>query len=449
MRGKCTAISILLALGGAPPAEAGVRGDAGWSADSSAWGWCDAWILPDSTAGCRFFGRESRRWIEVGRREALEEWRPWEPEMSPTGTRPMIPVHPMQEDEGNPGPVRLLGRLVPSDDVIEIWRLEGDVEHGVQGGEWATVFDYSPDGTWLAAGAVHVDHETSRNELSVEVRPVAEWLALANNRLAVEDLAAGRIRSAVRHLARARRCLEAPGEVVKAGPPIPASSPLEGVGYADPDPLHELAFAGWSGDGERFCACDAWREAGEDRARCRITEPPFTEWKPVLVSLIHMWCPGVGKPRAQVRAPIPYRFVADGGFDGKIGSVAVYMTGGALGPAMGAVVEKGWEEPATERDRYPAFFHAVGLPSPDGAWIAVGYLQESGDEYEKLRHVIEVRRSKEWTDAAAADIRLDERASPPSLDDLEPAVDLPAGGKGPAATVAGPVPGSGCGTTLP
>jgi len=197
------AVSLVAALA-APDARAGVRGDSGWSADGSAWGFCDPWMLPDAEGGCRFFDRDERIWVELGRREALELWRPWEQALEPSGTRPMWAVYPMEQDEGTPGPVTLSVRLVPSDEVVEIWSLEGDVVVGDRGGEWRTVFDYSQDGLWLAVGAAHVDHETSANEVSVTVRPVREWQALALTRLALDALARGRIEAGIRKLARAR-----------------------------------------------------------------------------------------------------------------------------------------------------------------------------------------------------------------------------------------------------
>lgn len=451
MRGVCIAVPVLVALAWANGADAGVRGDMGWSADGGAWGLCDAWILPDSTSGCRFFDRQSRVWVEIGTREALRAWRPWEAEMKPLGTLPLIPVYPMEEDEDNPGPVRLSGRLIPSDDVVEIWRLAGDVTHGERGGEWTTVFDYSPDGLWLAAGAVHVDHETSHNEFFIDVRPVSEWLALALSRLAMEKFTEGRIRAGLSSLARARRHLESGQEERQAAAPGPLHSPLDSTRYVDDDPLHSRTFVRWSTDGRTLCACESWRETtGEDKTRCSILLPPDREWRPVLVNLVYTHCPGYGNPPEPLPAPSPHHFVADGGFDGGVGAVSVYMTGGSLGNVLGAVVEKRWEEEVTGRNRYPAWFHAVGLPSPTGKWIAVGYLEERGEEGEVLHYEVEVKKTQEWLEMARSEIELHERTDPPMIDDARPALALPPEQKRKPDVGKEPGPGpSGCSVTIP
>jgi len=429
------------------PAGAGVRGDSGWSADGRAWGLCKPWILPDAGSGCRFHDRESRVWVEIGRREAIALWRPWEPALVPSGTPPLIPVYPMEEQEDNPGPVSLSGRLNATDDVVELWSLAGDVMHGARGGEWSTIFDYSPDGTWLAVGAVHVDHETSRNEFFVEVRPVPEWLALAHVRAALDKLAQGRIREGLASVARARRHLGESAGPAAAAAPRTLDSPLDGEGLALEQPLHAMTFTRWSKDGRTLCVCESWQQDGETKSRCRTRTPPGEEWTPVLVKLVDTHCPGYGRPAAPPAAPVPYRFWADGGFDGTTGSVSVYMTGGDLGPHLGAVLERSWDEPLRQRSRYPAYFHEVGLPSPDGKWMAVGFLEESGPDGEHLEFEIEVDRIAAWVEKARAEIALHARSDPATLDDARPVLDLPVE-EAPAPPPAQPPPGGGSGCAL-
>ncbi|MBW2262832.1 MAG: hypothetical protein JRG91_12725 [Deltaproteobacteria bacterium] len=442
---------VCVALTWADPAGAGVRGDSGWSADGRAWGLCEAWILPDSRAGCRFHDRESRVWVEIGRREAIALWRPWEPALVPSGTPPIIPVYPMQEQEDNPGPVSLSGRLNDTDDVVALWSLEGDVTHGDRGGEWSTIFDYSPDGIWLAVGAVHVDHETSRNEFFVEVRPVTEWLALAHVRAALDKLSQGRIRAGLASMARARGHLEASSQSARAATPRSPDSPLKAGLYLDEDPLHEKTFARWSRDGSTLCICEAWRgTGGENKSRCRTLTPPGEEWKPVLVNLVYTVCPGYGRPAAPPPAPLPFHFWADGGFDGTSGAVGVYMTGGDLGPALGAVVERDWDEPLEQRFAYPTYFHEVGLPSPDGRWLAIGFLEEEGIEGGRLRYEVEVGRVADWVEKAQAEIELHARSDPPTIDDARPALDLPVEQGKPLPPSPPPAGGgSGCALILP
>jgi hypothetical protein len=451
MRRACTALALLMLVAQARTARAGVRGDSGWSADGRAWGLCDAWILPDSVEGCRFFDTQSRVWLEVGRREALAAWRPWEEALEPSGTRPLIPVYPMQEQEDNPGPVRLSGRLVPSDDVVELWRLAGDISHGERGGEWSTIFDYSPDGLWLAVGAAHVDHETSANELFVEVRPVDEWLALAMTRLAIEKIASGRIRSGLANLAAARSLLAREKER-QGSAPEPRRSPLTGTRYVDDDPLHSKTFVRWSTDGRTLCACEASEEiTGAVRTRCRILAPPDGEWKPVLVNLVHTHCPGYGRPPDPDPARPTPSFAADGGFDGRSAAVSVYMTGGALGSALGSVLERSWEEEIEDRSAYPAWYHAVGLPSPGGKWIAVGFLEERISQVVKLSYTLEVRRFDNWVEAALAEIELYERTGPRALEDAEPLLRLPVekDEQEPAGEASGEAGRQGCSVSMP
>jgi hypothetical protein len=445
-------ISAMVAVALAWPAAArgGVRGDLGWSADGRAWGLCNAWILPDSPSGCRFFDRESRVWVEIGRREAIALWRPWEPELEPLGTRPLIPVYPMQEQEDNPGPVRLSGRLIPSDDVVELWRLEGDVSHGDRGGEWTTIFDYSSDGLWLAVGAVHVDHETSLNEFFVEVRPVSEWLALAHSRVAIDRLASGRIRAGISSLARARHHLEEAEGNPGAATPKPSSSPLAGTRYVDDD-MHSMTFARWSRDGRTLCVCESWREQGEpSRTRCRTIAPPGDEWRPVVVSLIQHHCPGYGHPPPGPPEPPALHVAADGGYDGETAGVSVYLSGGELGTQLGAVLERSWEEPLANRDRYPAFFHEVGLMSPGGKWLALGFLREERGPVEQLTYDVEVRTVREWIEMAAAEIELHARSEPPTMQSARPRLELPGEESGePEVEERVEEGGSGCSLVIP
>ena len=450
--GRLATCTLLVAsLAWSVQARAGVRGDSGWSADGRAWGLCDAWILPDSTGGCRFHDRQSRVWIEIGRREAIAMWRPWEPALLPSGTPPLIPVYPMTEQEDNPGPVSLSGRLNDTDDVVELWSLDGDVTHGDRGGQWSTIFDYSPDGLWLAAGAVHVDHETSRNEFFVEVRPVTEWLALAFARAALERLSQGFIHSGLDRLARARRHLASSAESQEAVPPRDPGSPLDGERLPGGDTIHDRTFARWSKDGRTLCVCESWLDAGgEARSRCRALTPPQEDWKPVLVNLVYTVCPGYGRPATPPPAPPPYRFWVDGGFDGETAAVSVYMTGGDLGPRLGAVLERTWEEPLDQRSAYPTYFHEVGLPSPDGKWLAVGVLSEEGPEGERLVYDVEVDRVEAWVERARAEIELHARSDPPTIDDARPALDLPVentGAQEPVLPAGGG--GSGCSLILP
>jgi hypothetical protein len=443
-----TILTLVVVLAWPAPAAAGVRGDSGWSASGRAWGQCEPWILPSAEDGCRFHDRESRVWVEIGRREALALWRPWEAALLPSGTPPLIPVYPMDEQEDNPGPVSLSGRLNATDDVVELWSLAGDVTHGARGGEWNTIFDYSPDGTWLAVGAVHVDHESSRNEFFVEVRPVHEWLALAHLRAALDKLAQGRIRAGLASMARARRHLESPG---RAATPREPGSPLAGAPLAGEDPVHDRTFARWSDDGRTLCVCESWQEpAGQAKSRCRTLTPPSGEWKPVLVNLVHTFCPGYGRPASAPPAPVPYRFWADGGYDGATGAVTVYMTGGELGSSLGAVVEHGWEEPLDQRSSYPAYFHELGLPSPDGRWLAVGFLTESGPDGAQLGYRIEVDRIPGWLEKARAEIELHARSDPPTIDDARPVLDLPVETTPAPAPQQPPAQGSsGCAVILP
>ncbi len=444
----CTLLAAVLAW--PAPAGAGVRGDSGWSADGRAWGLCETWILPDSTSGCRFHDRESRVWVAIGRREAIAMWRPWDPSLVPSGTPPIIPVYPMQEQEDNPGPVSLSGRLNDTDDVVLLWSLEGDVTHGDRGGEWNTIFDYSPDGIWLAVGAVHVDHETSRNEFFVEVRPVTEWLALAHLRAALDKLSQGSIRAGLASLARARRHLQSSAGSTRAATPRTPGSPLEGGDLLE-DPLHAGTFARWSTDGRTLCVCESWRDAQEEtRSRCRTLAPPEQEWKPVLVKLVHTVCPGYGRPPAAPKAPLPYHFWADGGFDGTSAAVSVYMTGGDLGSGLGAVMERSWDEPLEQRFAYPTYFHEVGLPSPDGKWLALGFIGEQGTGGGRLTYEVEVARVAEWVDRAQAEIALHARSDPPTIDDARPVLDLPEEqGQPPRPSPPEPAGGSGCALILP
>ncbi len=334
----------------------------------------------------------------------------------------MQPVYPMDEDEDNPGPVRLSARLSPSDEIAEIWRLEGEVALGTSGGEWRTVFDWSPDGLWLAAGAVHLDHETSRNEFHVVVRPVSEWLALAESRIALEELAGGRIRSGMVHLSRAGRYLRKDATICpKAAPPEPKDSPLEGSRIAL-DWARETTFARWSPDGKKFCVCEAWTdEAGQDRARCRMIKDPWTEWTPILVNLAGEYCTAGTGTRLQGT----YHFFADGGYDGARAAVSVYMTGGKLGPDLGAVVEKAWDELLKNLESYPAFFHPVGVESPDGKLAAVGFIEEQGGDASGLEIDVAVKPVAEWIEMAAAEKELHGRSGPAKLDRSKPVPDLP------------------------
>ncbi len=442
-----TWLLLITVLAWPSPAGAGVRGDSGWSADGRAWGLCEAWILPDSTTGCRFHDRESRAWVGIGRREAIALWRPWEPALVPSGTPPIIPVYPMQEQEDNPGPVSLSGRLNDTDDVVVLWSLEGDVAHGDRGGEWGTIFDYSPDGIWLALGAVHVDHETSRNEFFVEVRPVAEWLALAHVRAALDKLSRGSIRAGLASMARARRHLASTGKGTSAATPRAPGSPLDDAPLALEDPLHAGTFTRWSADGRTLCVCESWLEEGQTKSRCRTLSPPEQEWTPVLVKLVHTVCPGTGRPPAAPQPPLAYHFWADGGFDGTTAAVSVYMTGGDLGSRLGAVVEHSWDEPLEQRFAYPAYFHEVGLPGPGGKWLAVGFLKEQGPGGGRLEYKIEVARVAEWVERAQAEIELHARSDPPTIDDARPVLDLPEE-QGPPPEPGPPAPAAGQGCSL-
>lgn len=419
-------LPAILMLAPCGVADGSVRGEFGWSSDGLAYGTCQAWILPDSTDGCRFFDLQSRKWVTLGRREALALWRPWEPEVQTGGGRPILAVYPMQQEEDNPGPVTLLGRLVPSDDVVEIWQMEGDVRHGVRGGEWLTIFDYSPDGIWLAAGAVHVDHESSANEFHVMVRPVTEWLALAHLRLGLEKMSGGDIVDGLRHLARARELLTPKGAYEpETREPREDTSPL-GEEYVDDDPLHERTFARWSTDGKTFCTCESWRDiTGEAKTRCRIIQPGQEQWTPVLVNLVHTHCPGHGKPPAKPAHPPAVRVWADGGYDGQEASVVVYLTGGPLGNDLGAVVEKSWAEEVSRSEGFPAFFHPVGVPSPTGRYLAVGYLVESATDAENLHHDVSIAPFREWVQMARAEHELHQRTDPVTLQDAVPDLELP------------------------
>ncbi len=417
-----TAVLALLAAQPAP-AFAGVRGDYGWSADGLSYGTCDTFILPQSDSGCRFFSRDARMWITLGRREALGLWRPWEEQATSLLHKPILPVYPMQEREDDPGPVTLSGRLVPSDDVIDLWSLAGDVKTGDRGGDWATIFEYSPDGTWLAAGAVHVDHETSLNEFHVIVRPVSEWLALARVRLAVRALASGRIRTGLSHIEKARAYMEegwVPGSLESSR----SVSPL-GDEYFDDDEVHLRTFVRWSTDGRTLCSCEAWRDYDpEVKARCQVIQPPEKEWTPVVVSLVHTHCPGYGKPPQSPSSPPPLKVWADGGFDGKTGAVVVYLTGGSLGTGLGAVMERTWDARISRADGYPAFFHPVAEPSPDGKWLALGYLEQAGPESDVLHHEILIDTPGDWVEMARAEAALHERTDPVELSDARPELDL-------------------------
>jgi hypothetical protein len=113
------------------------------------------------------------------------------------------------------------------------------------------------------------------------------------------------------------------------------------------------------------------------------------------------------------------------------------MTGGALGTRIGAVMERSWKEPVSRAVGYPSYFHAVGLPSPDGRYLAVGFLEEPASEPAEMRYEVEIARPSHWVEIARADIALYERSDPVTLEDATPVLELPhdgvADGAGPEA----------------
>jgi hypothetical protein len=421
-----TPILFLLAL----PAQGAVRGDTGWSDDGRLYGFCRPDIVPDSAGGCMFFNRENLEWTEVGRRQALLIWRVWQPAPETTYSTPLLPVYPLDEKDREEGVVRLDARIAATDDVTGLWTLHRGESPDEAGSVWDTVFDYSPDGTWLAAGALRVDFSDSANHLHVIVRPVSHWLVLAEMRAGLDRLGRGDLEGGLGSLAAAGSRLdglEKGRDPIKPQPPKKKRAMQQFIDEETETKeswIDRTAILKWSGDGKKLCSCDAWEDSAEgNRAACRWMEMKKGDWTPIVAEKIKFMCLDPPKPQPDAPEVVPPVLWVDWGV--KPGAadtyrVVVYWVDPKKG-RLGAVMEDevretikaNWMEGSIEPLLYP-----VGLPSPRGNLIALGFAREASD-HSSLQYRIVVDTAESWKLKAEEDMRLFKKAKPKIIEKIQ------------------------------
>jgi len=423
-------LTLLLVLLIAKPAAGALRGDTGWSDDGSLYGFCRPDILPDSPDGCMFFNRETLEWTEVGRRQALQIWRIWKPAPETTHATPLLPVYPLDEKDREGGVVSLDARIIATDDVTGLWTLHGGENPDETDSVWETVFDYSADGTWLAAGALRVDFSDSKNHLHVVVRPVSHWLVLAEMRAGLDRLGRGDLDGGLKGLAAAGSRMESLEKGKDPIDPKPPKKKRVTVQLIDEETqtreswIDKTAILKWSGDGKKLCTCDAWEDAASgNRAACRWMELKKGEWTPIVAEKIKFMCLDPPKPLSEQPEITPPELWVDWGRkSGASGTVkvVVYMIdpkSGRLGAVMEEEVKEtikpNWLEGSTE-----PLFYPVGLPSPHGTNIALGFARESSDHSSLEYHVV-VDTAENWKLKASEDMRLFRKSKPRIIEKIQ------------------------------
>ena len=412
---KRKALYLLLLAGlvfGPARLFAAIRGDTGWSSDGRQYGFCDPEIMPDAKEGCIFFDRESLEWTETGRREALHIWKVWEKPPAASFDKPLLPVYPLDENEKDGGIVKLSGRIMSTDAVVDIWRLRHGEIPDEKGSDWETVFDYSPDGKWLAAGAIRVNFSDSKNSVHIIIRPVGHWLAAAHLRSGLDSLSAGNFSQGLARLSEAGslfdKALKGKDEEPKK---LPAERSLDYYLVRDmaieSSWVKEMGKLGWSGDGKELCACDAWQnEAGVKRASCRFYNLPSGTWHPIVVEKTRYMCPEPPAAQKVKAGPPPFSFWADWGQKGDAINIVVYLIekGGSKAGAVLRRELKARKLPLTMNNSAPPLFYAVSRPSPDGKNLAVGFAREASD-HSRLDYFIEVDTIASWKKKAKGDMK--------------------------------------------
>jgi|GEM_PF-4113577 len=278
---------------------AAIEVDSGWSDDGMEYGYCNPSTLPDTAGGCFFFDRNSLKWVEVSRKGALLKWKPWQSGKQKLYVYPITAVHPLDEESKEKGP-RLLGRITETDAVTEIWKAKQEEEPDEKGSEWKVVFDYSPDGKWLTAGAIRVDFSNSQNHIHIIVRPTSHWLALAWERSAIDMFASGRLKDGIARLGKAASIFEKilsknddefMPEQIKITAKKPSINEEDNFQKAW---IEEGARISWSNDGKKLCVCDAWEDPVEGkRASCRVFDVKNGSWNPIIYEKTRFVCPVV------------------------------------------------------------------------------------------------------------------------------------------------------------
>jgi hypothetical protein len=418
-------VVVLAGIALAAPGElwGAISGDRGWSDDGTRYGFCSAAIPPDAPDGCLFFDRRTLEWVEVGRREALQLWQVWRPPMVSVADEPLLPVFPLDDSDFEEGAVSLNGRITETDDVVEIWRLKKPEAPDEAGSEWETVFDYSPDGTWLAAGAVRVGFSEPENQPHIIVRPVSHWLVLAGVRAGLKHLAAGELADGLGALADAGWRLDElarkEGEGKSQGkgkPPVKKRKLEHFIGDekgGEPSWIESRAVVRWSGDGKKLCVCDAWEDAASGkRAACRYFDLGKGVWTAIVAEKIwHVCLPPKPPPLSQVdegRGEGEASWWVDWGRPKgatDLIEVVVYRID-AKKQKLAAVLRRDVKEalkPSMDEGSIEPVFHAVGIPSPAGKNIVVGFARESSD-HSSLMYELEVDTAEGWAAKAAADL---------------------------------------------
>ncbi|MFH1437409.1 MAG: hypothetical protein ABIJ56_17015 [Pseudomonadota bacterium] len=413
---KRTTLYLLLLAGLAfGPAQlfAAIRGDTGWSSDGRQYGFCDPEIMPEAKEGCVFFDRDSLEWVETGRKEALHIWKVWKKPAAGSFDKPLLPVYPLDENEKDSGIVKLSARIMSTDAIVEIWRLRKGETPDEKGSDWETVFDYSPDGKWLAAGAVRVNFSDSTNSVHIIARPVSHWLAAAHLRSGLDSLSEGNFSQGLARLSEAGSLFD---KALKGKDEEPEKLPAESRSldyYLDGDMaverswVKEMGKLAWSGGGKELCACDAWQnEAGVKRASCRFYNLPSGTWYPIVVEKTRYMCPEPPAAQKVNAGPPPFSFWADWGQKGDAINIVVYMIekGGSKAGAVLRQELKARKLPLTMNDTAPPLFYAVSRPSPDGKNLAVGFAREASD-HSRLDYFIEVDTIESWKKKAQSDMK--------------------------------------------
>jgi hypothetical protein len=414
----------------AQPAAGAVRGDTGWSDDGRLYGFCRPDVVPDSAGGCMFFNRDTFEWTEVGRRQALLIWRVWQPAPETTYTTPLLPVYPLDEKDRETGVVRLDARITATDEVAELWTLHKGEGPDEAGSAWDTVFDFSPDGTWLAAGALRVDFSDSENRLHVTVRPVSHWLVLAQMRAGLDRLGRGDLDGGLGSLAAAGSRLEDLEKGKDSIQPQPPKKKRVMQHFIDEENevkdswIDRTAVLKWSGDGKKLCSCDAWEDASAGhRAACRFMELKTGAWTPVVAEKIKFMCLDPPRPQPDMHEVSPPTLWVDWGRksgSADIARVVVYWVDTKKG-RLGAVMEEevketikpNWMEGSTE-----PLFYPVGLPSPRGNFIALGFAREASD-HSSLEYHLVVDTAESWRLKAEESMRAFKKAKPKIIEKIQ------------------------------
>lgn len=419
---------ILAAVILAPGTLSGaMRGDTGWSDNGTLYGFCDPEIMPDAPGGCLFFNRDTLEWFEVGRREALNIWQVWKPPHAPLHDKPLLPVYPLDENERNSGIVKLCGRMTATDDVIEIWRLKKSERPDEMGSRWETVFDYSPDGTWLAAGALRVNFSNSENLLHVIVRPVSHWLVITDMKAGLDKLSKGQLADGLSRLSSAGSRFEKlinNEDAIKPKPPgkkRPLKHFIDEDVFLQESWIEKTGILRWSGDGKKLCVCDAWEDAETgQRASCRYFEVASGAWISVVAEKINYVCLETQPPADEAVDKTKYPYWVDWGKKNGTINVVVYMVmhkSEKLAAVMQKEVKQKLKKNKMEGSTEPVF-HAVALPSPAKKNIAVGFMKEASD-HGSLHYFLEVDTAENWKKRANEDLKSKKKGKPKLIEKVQ------------------------------